>query len=142
METYVVNVEAAVHREGEYLLVERSAEEDHAPGLLSLVGGKVEGMTDEPDALERTVEREVREEVGVSVSDLAYVASTAFTTDGGEQVVNVVFRAEYESGEARVREPEEVASVHWKTPGEIADDDEVPAFTREYVEAADGRGRE
>jgi len=142
METYVVNVEAAVNRDGEYLLVERAAEEDHAAGLLSLVGGKVEGMTDEPDALERTVERELDEEVGVAVSDLAYVASTAFTTDGGEQVVNVVFRAEYESGEARVREPEEIAAVHWRSPAEIASDDDVPAFTREYVEAAEERCRE
>ncbi|MFT4911057.1 MAG: hypothetical protein ACI9TI_002239 [Natronomonas sp.] len=29
---YVVNVEAAIHREGESLLAERSATEDHAAG--------------------------------------------------------------------------------------------------------------
>jgi 8-oxo-dGTP diphosphatase len=139
--TYVVNVEAAIHRDGEYLLVERSAAEDHAAGQLSLVGGKVEadGETDRP--LERTVKREVREEVGVEITGLAYVTSAAFVADDGANVTNVVFRARYEDGEARARDPEEVAAVHWRTPAEIDDANDVPAFTREYVGLAEADRR-
>ena len=139
--TYVVNVEAAIHRDGEYLLVERSAAEDHAAGQLSLVGGKVEadGATDRP--LEGTVKREVREEVGVEITDLAYVTSAAFVADDGANVTNVVFRARYEDGEARPRDPEEVAAVHWRTPAEIDDANDVPAFTREYVGLAEADRR-
>jgi len=138
---YVVNVEAAIHREGEYLLAERSAAEDHAAGALSLIGGTVEasGETDRP--LERTVRREVREEVGLEVTDLGYVTSSAFVSDDGSSVVNVVFRAEYESGTARARDPDEVAAVHWLPLDEIVGAEAVPEFTREYVELAESDRR-
>lgn len=136
---YVVNVEAAVHRDGEFLLAERAAEEDHAAGALSLIGGKVETSDPTPEILERTVERELQEEVGVSVDGLAYVTSTAFQSDTGERVVNVVFVAQYDSGEARIREPEEVAAVHWLTLDDARARDALPEFTATYLEQAVSR---
>jgi len=139
--THVVNVEAAIHRDGEYLLVERSAAENHAAGQLSLIGGKVEADGERDRPLERTVKREVREEVGVAITDLSYVTSAAFVSDDGASVTNVVFRARYESGEARPREPEEVAAVHWRNPAEIADAEDVPEFTRDYVDLAEADRR-
>ena len=39
--TYVVNVEGAVVRDSEYLLIERAADEEHAAALLGFLGGKV-----------------------------------------------------------------------------------------------------
>lgn len=139
---YVVNVEAAVYRDGEYLLAERSAEENHAAGLLSLVGGKVEGVENAPTVLEDTVRRELREEVGVEVRDPEYVTSAAFVSDGGASVVNVVFLCRYDAGEARPREPEEVAAVHWLSPDAVADHPDAPAFTVEYVDRVEERRQE
>lgn len=152
---YVVNVEAAVFRDsetappsrtgggetadGEYLLAERSPEEDHAAATLSLVGGKVEGDETGEEVLERTVRRELREEVGVAVDALEYVTSNAFVADTGTPVVNTVFLARYADGEVRAREPDEVAAVHWRTPDAVLGDDEVPVFVREYVERAEAR---
>ena len=51
--TYFVNVEGAVVRDGEYLLVERAAAEEHAAGLLGFPGGKVETVSGVDGPIER-----------------------------------------------------------------------------------------
>jgi 8-oxo-dGTP diphosphatase len=138
---HVVNVDGAVARarddgSTEYLLVERSAEEDHAAGLLGLPGGKFEPEPGIDHAVETTVRREIEEEIGVAVGDVEYVCSGTFETDTGHQCLNVVTRCEYEGGEAHPREPEEVAAVHWLTRDDLRARDDVPAFTETYVERA------
>lgn len=139
---YVVNCEAAVYRDGEYLLAERAATEDHAAGMLSLIGGKLEAGGGEPDALRETVRRELREEVGVEVGELVFVTSSTFVSDTDNLVVNVVFLAEYADGTPEPREPEEVASVHWAAPEEFAAFDSLPEFTRGYLEQIEVRREE
>ena len=109
---YVVNVEAAIYRDGEYLLVERAADENHASGHLALVGGTVEGSTHDTRAFERTVHREVREEVDVAVTDLTYLQSNGFVADTGAECLNVVFLARHDEGAPTVAAPEEVAATH------------------------------
>ena len=135
-ERYVVNVQAAVVRDGEFLLVRRAENEDHAPGTLALVGGTVEGMTEAADALERTVRREVREEVGVEVGDLRYLESSAFVA-GNDPCVNVVFLARHDEGTARVRDAEEVAAVQWLDADAAVDHPDVPPWTAASVESAE-----
>ncbi|MFT4911056.1 MAG: ADP-ribose pyrophosphatase YjhB (NUDIX family) [Natronomonas sp.] len=85
--------------------------------------------------------REVREVVGLEVTDPGYVTSSAFVSDDRSSVVNVVFRAKDESGTARGRETEEVAAVHWLSLDEIVEAEAVPEFTREYVELAEADRR-
>lgn len=133
---YVVNAEAAVYRDGEYLLARRSADEDHAAGTWSLIGGKVESVDVEGDVLRETVRREVKEEVGVDVGDLRYVESGGFVADEGSRVVNAVFLGAYAGGEARVREPEEVGAVEWVDADRL-DDLDVPPFVAAYLESID-----
>lgn len=135
---FVVNVEAAVWREEAYLLATRADAEDHAAGQRALVGGTVDAAPAPEEPLERTVERELREEVGVEVADLVYVTSGAFESDGGEAVVNVVFLAQWADGEAHPREPEEVAAVEWIPVGDL-ERINLPPWTRAYLEAADRR---
>jgi len=127
---YVVNVDAAVVRGEEYLVVERSSEEEHAAGTVAFPGGKVE-QTQGFDAIENTARREVREETGVRVGDVAYVSSNAFVADEGTQCLNVVTCCEYESGDPEALEPEEVADAFWLPYAEFEDHPGVP----EYVEA-------
>lgn len=136
---FVVNAEAAVYRDGEYLLAERSAEEDHAAGALSLIGGKVERSEPSRAVLAKTVRRELREEVGVEVDELEYVTSAGFESDTGDNVVNVVFLASYAGGTARPREPEEVAAVHWRTLESIRSDEMIPAYIRAYIDQVEER---
>ncbi|KRG10886.1 hypothetical protein ACA30_03695 [Virgibacillus soli] len=53
---FLVNVEGAIFRNHKWLIIERSKKEEHAGGLLSLVGGKVEQIEDTSlDILEKTV---------------------------------------------------------------------------------------
>ena len=88
---FIVNVEGAIYRDRNWLLIERSKNEEHAGGTLSLVGGKVEKEGASTDILERTLEREIFEEVGIKVKNLEYVNSTTFVTDAGLHVVDSFF---------------------------------------------------
>jgi 8-oxo-dGTP diphosphatase len=138
---FVVNVEAAVFREGAYLLATRAAGEDHAAGQRALIGGTVDADPTPEEPLAQTVEREVHEEVGVEVADLTYVTSGAFESDDGDPVVNVVFLGRWTAGEPRIREPEEVSAVEW-LPVEDLTEVSLPPWTRGYLQAADARRRE
>ncbi len=138
---YVVNVEAAIYSGGEYLLVERAPAEDHAPGTLALVGGKVERTEHDTSALESTVHREVREEVGLSVTDLQYVQSNAFVTDSGDPCLNVVFLARHDGGDAHIAASDEVAALHWLTPSAVESHPDVPEWTAAFVALSDERRR-
>jgi isopentenyldiphosphate isomerase len=56
----------------------------------------------------------------VKVKDrLTYVQSTSFVTETGENVVDIVFLCEYESGDAFPKSPDEVEEVLWLTTEEI-----------------------
>ncbi|WP_435344644.1 NUDIX domain-containing protein [Haloarchaeobius sp. HRN-SO-5] len=136
---YTVNAEAAIYRDGEYLLVERAPEEDHAAGLLGLVGGTVDGAGHDTGALEGTVHREVREEVDVSVTDLHYVQSNAFVADDGTECLNVVFLARHDGGEPTVADPEEVAATHWLRPEAVETHPKAPEWTAAFTALAEER---
>jgi 8-oxo-dGTP pyrophosphatase MutT (NUDIX family) len=77
----MVNVEGAIRKDDRWLIIERSKKEEHAGGLLSLVGGKVVQEGNTIDLLESTVKREIAEEVSIRVKDnLQYVHNTSFLT--------------------------------------------------------------
>jgi 8-oxo-dGTP diphosphatase len=135
---YIVNVEGAIVRDGRFLMAARSEKEAHSPGVLALIGGKVEVIGNESDVLEKTLRREIDEEVGVSVGpDLAYIYSTAFVTDYGAPVVDVVFLCRHAAGEPVARDPDEVAAVVWLTAAEIAANPNVPPWTQHMIALAE-----
>ena len=131
---YVVNVDAAVVRDGEYLLVERGADEGHASGALAFPGGKVEAGPDTADPLESTAAREVHEEVGVEVTAVEYVCSRSFEDDTGTPCLNVVTRCRYVGGKAHRAAPAEVAAVHWLTPDEVRSHEAAPGYLVDYLD--------
>ncbi|MFB6198977.1 MAG: NUDIX hydrolase [Halobacteriaceae archaeon] len=130
---YVVNVDGVVVRDGEYLLIERGADEEHAAGMLAFPGGKVEQAPGSDDPIEATAARELAEEVGVTVGHVEYVLSRTFESDDGTQCINIITLCEYESGEPYPRATDEVAAVHWMEADEILERD-IPAYFRRYVE--------
>lgn len=138
---YVVNVDGVVVRDGEYLLIERAADETHAAGLLSFPGGKLEESSGSVDAVEKTAARELAEEVGVEVGAVEYVLSATFEADDGAPCLNVVALCEYDGGEARPRAEDEVAAVHWLTYDEIEARDDVPSFVEEYADRVEAHRR-
>jgi len=132
-DTYLVNVDGVVVRDGEYLLIERAAGEAHAGGTLAFPGGTVEQPPGSENPIETTVRRELNEEVGIEVGNVAYVTSRTFESDDGSQCINIVTMCEHVRGEPFPRAPDEVAAVHWLTADEIRASD-PPAFFERYVD--------
>ncbi|ADU28516.1 NUDIX hydrolase [Evansella cellulosilytica] len=135
---FIVNVEGAIYKDDKWLIIERSKKEEHAGGLLSLVGGKVEQEGYTSDILERTVKREISEEVDVTVKEkLKYVHSTSFVADSGENVVDIVFLCEYDSGKAIAKSPDEVESVNWMTPQQVYEHPNAPDYLKVSIKKAE-----
>jgi 8-oxo-dGTP diphosphatase len=133
---YIVNVEGAIARDGQYLMIVRG-EEEYAPGGLTLPGGKVEGAGRANDVLEETLRREIAEEVGLEVHDeMAYVRSSGFVAVG-HPVVDVVFLCRYKSGTAFAADPGEVAAVRWMAFAEAIAHRETAPWTRLSLELAE-----
>lgn len=134
---FVVNVEAAICKEGKWLLITRSTKEEHAGGTLALVGGKVDIEGDSLEIVERTVKRECYEEVGIVIKDeVTFVYSSSFVTGDGRHVINMVFLCEYDSGTATAKSPDEVEAVHWMTSEEILHHPLAPSWTKESIRRA------
>jgi len=137
-EWYIVNVEGAVVKDGQYVMVVRG-EEEYAPGGLNFPGGKVERAGTLDDILEETLRREIAEEVGLEVEEeMIYVRSSAFVAEG-DPVVDVVFLCRWKAGEAIVADAAEVAAVHWMTAAEAIAHPETPPWTRLTLQLAEER---
>lgn len=134
---FAVNVEGAIHRNGKWLLIRRSEKEEHAGGSLSLVGGQcdIEGFSS--DILERTLQREISEEVGCEVSGLRYVNSSSFVTDSGVNVIDIVFICQHQKGEPFAKSVDEVDEVIWMTTDEILAHKELPDYLKVNIGLAD-----
>ena len=135
---FIVNVEGAIYKEGKWLLIRRSEKEEHAGGCLSLVGGQVEKESAaSSNILERTLIREVDEEIGIEVSNLSYVNSSSFITDSGIHVVDIVFLCKKHIGEAFAKSSDEVDEVVWMTTQEILNHMDLPIYLKENIKLAD-----
>lgn len=131
METpkFIVNVEAAIYKDNQWLMNIRSSKEGHAEGTLSMIGGKIDYSESDIDTLEQGLKREVLEETGVEISDkLHYVESKKFVTAKGNHVIDIVFLAEYKSGEAKAMQEDESESVLWLTFDEIKEHSNTPPW--------------
>lgn len=134
---FIINVEGAIFRDGKWLIIERSTKEDHAGGLLSLVGGTVENEGNTKDLLERTLKRELYEEVGVTIKDkVQYVRNTTFMLGDGKEVMDFVFLCEIESGEPFAKSLDEVDKVLWLTTEEIYVHPRSPIWLKESIQEA------
>ncbi|MDX8361475.1 NUDIX hydrolase [Cytobacillus sp. IB215316] len=138
---FIVNVEGAINKDGKWLMIRRSMKEEHAGGELSLVGGKVEREGHCTDILEKTLMREIFEEVGIQVTILGYVNSSSFVTDLGEHVVDIVFLCEYESGKPFAKSPDEVDEVMWLTTEQVMNHEGLPDYLVENITLADSKLR-
>ncbi|MEU4583281.1 NUDIX domain-containing protein [Kitasatospora aureofaciens] len=136
MQTFI-NVDVALHRADSWVLIVRSEKEEHAAGMLSLVGGTFEETEPVSEALEATARREVAEEIGVSLDGpLRYVESTFFVSDSGDRVLNVVLMAPLGEQEPVVKAPDEVADVVFRTLAELEADASCPPWTVQSIRKA------
>jgi len=137
---FIVNVEGAIFHEEKWLIIKRSTKEEHAGGTLSLVGGRVDIEGNALDILERTVRREIFEEVGIEVKEtLHFLYSSSFVSDEGLNVINVVFLCEYSQGTAYSKSPDEVEGIYWMSYDEIIDHPDTPQWTKESIKKAENQ---
>ena len=134
---YTVVVEGVIPMDGRWLLIKRSMQEEHEPGAISLVGGRVETTGFSHDVLEQSLKREALEEINVSISEnMQYLWSSCITTKKGEQVVTVVFLCTYESGDIRIGEEDEVADILYLDTDTILSSEDIPAYVKKSIELA------
>lgn len=135
---YIVNVEAAIYENDKWLIIKRSEEEEHASGLLSMVGGKVEIKTPEANVLEETLKREIMEEVGIQVSnEMHYLESKSFISDKGQVIIDIVFLCKYETGEAKCKSIHEVSEIYWMPSRDILENKSAPIWLKESIKKAE-----
>ncbi|CAM3726970.1 NUDIX hydrolase [Mesobacillus thioparans] len=135
---FILNVEGAIQSEGKWLIIERSTKEEHAGGQLSLVGGTVENEGFSKDLLERTLKREMLEEVGIGINEkMNYLRSSSFVLPDGREVLDIVFHCVIESGDPFAKSPDEVEAIYWMTAEEIYAHPKAPIWLKESIEEAE-----
>ncbi|TSC58967.1 MAG: MutT/Nudix family protein [Parcubacteria group bacterium Greene0416_79] len=134
---FAINTEAAIYKDGKWLVGVRSKEESEAPGLLSFIGGTVdESDTANVDTLEHALIREVKEEIGVVVKVLDFVNDTSFVSKRGNNVLNVVFLCTTISGEPKISGTNELEELIWLTTEEILNYPNVPKWLCDSLKKA------
>jgi mutator protein MutT len=125
---FQVNSSAVIlNDKNQVLLAKRSMDEDVYPGLWGIPGGKL----DNTDAcLEDGLRREIREEVGIEISDIKLIESHAFCTEELNKVY-LHFSARYVSGEPQPLEDTE--KVHWFNLDNLPREDEFTPHARKVV---------
>lgn len=120
-----------VNNEGKVLIAQRSLEEGHEGGKWSIPGGKIESAGEEHHVLLKNIKKEILEEVGVEIfDDIVLVHDNTFTRSNGDDVLALVFKCEYKSGEAKPLE--DTVDVKWIKKGEI-DNYQFPPNVKEYI---------
>lgn len=125
---FVINVEAAIYKDGKWLVCIRSRSESEAPGLLSFIGGTVEHSDATVDTLEQALVREVSEEIGATIDVLGFANSSMFVSKKGNHVIDVVFLCRIKSGEPKISDTQELEELLWLTTTEVLGYQHVPKW--------------
>lgn len=103
-----VGVGVLIQKEGKVLLQRRTGA--HGAGTWSCPGGHI----DFGETLEETAAREVKEEVGIGISDVRFLAITNDVfPDDQRHYVTVWVEAASVAGEPRVQDQRELTNVGW-----------------------------
>ncbi len=143
-----VAITAIIVRDGKYLITRRSQSKKRFPGMWTVPGGKLE--TDDYinlpkdttdywyNVLEKVLRREVMEEVGLDITNIAYVTSLATVHGDGNPSLVISCLADYKSGEVTLK-PDETDEFKWVTLGEAKNYNLIDGIYDELVMAENQR---
>jgi len=119
-----VAIAAIIVKDEKYLITRRSPSKKRFPGMWTIPGGKLEtddyinSPKDTTDywynVLEKVLRREVKEEVGLDITNIAYVTSLATVHIDGNPSLVITCLADYQSGEV-ILHPDETDDFRWVT---------------------------
>ncbi len=116
--------------EGKILVVKRSQNDDHKPGVWETPGGGL----DHEESPQTGLEREIREEVGLAVTIKEPFNVFTFRKDSGEFKIGITFLCDMMDGEVKLSsEHEEYRFIH---PAEFKDLESVPSLHKEIADYA------
>ena len=111
-----VAITAIVVKDGEYLITRRDKAKKRFGGMWTVPGGKLESSDylalpkDTKhywyNVLERTLRREVKEEVGITIKNIVYVTSLATVHQDGSPSLVISCMADYVSGKVKLQKGE------------------------------------
>lgn len=105
-----IGVGVYVIKDGKILFAQRHRNNAHAPGMWAPPGGHLEMN----ESWEECAEREVREETGVSISNIRFMTATNDIYPGeNRHYVTLHMRADWRAGEAQNMEPDKAEKVEW-----------------------------
>lgn len=116
---HIVLVNGVIEKDGKFLIAQRSFNESHMPGWWSLPGGKVDRTEGGVHGiLEKTLKREIFEEVGIKIEDNpVLILDNTFIRSTGHHVIEFCYLCHWKSGEAQPLE--ETIDVAWVSPSEF-----------------------
>ncbi len=138
-----VAITAIIMDGDKYLITRRSPNKKRFPGMWTVPGGRLEAKDylELPkdtesywyNVLERTLAREVKEEVGVEIRDVEYLTSLATVHDDGSPSIVISCTAEYVSGQIKLQ-AEESDKFAWVTIEEAKTYDLIDGIYQELVQ--------
>ncbi len=137
-----VAITAIITKGDKYLIIRRSPNKKRFPGMWTVPGGKLESsdylaLPKDTEfywynVLERTLQREVSEEVGIKIKDVEYLTSLATVHKDGSPSIVISCTAEYVSGDVTLQE-EEADEFAWVTTEESKDYPLIDGIYEEFV---------
>ncbi len=135
---FTVTACVLVRRGDRWLLSVRSPTVEYAPGAIGLIGGHVESDEATADVLETTARREVVEETGLDLTDVAlrYLSSDLFLAGDHDQQVTVTFVADAPAGAEPAVRSDELTALDWWSLAELRLDPRTPDWLPALIERA------
>lgn len=133
--THVVAVFGIIRKGSKYLISRRSYSDPQAGGQWSVPSGKVE-IEEGIGIIEKTLKREILEEVGLKIKDkVVLLGNGAFTRVSGHNVIGLTFLCDWKSGIAKPLEDQE--EIRWLHLPEILNFKEIPNYTMDKFKLLD-----
>lgn len=138
-ELHRITSTAIIHKNGKYLIAKRSLDKKAFPGKWAVPGGglEVDDYINLPKtthdiwyfAIDKSLRREIKEEVGLEVEKLKYLLDMAFILPDGIPNIILSYYCNYKSGEVKLNE--ENTDYKWVTYDEAKDYDLVEGLLEE-----------